>query len=141
MDMAGVSWPIHATFGAYHSAGHDDQGPFDIDARTTELALGVKKIFGLTDTLSVFLGGGPALVFGSMDISGFGPTPPPGFNNDRHDSDAGAGIWASTGLLIHPGRSLNLGLQARWSTAKVNLFGEDRDAGGFMGTLMAGARF
>ena len=90
-----------------------------VDALTTtfEVDLGVRKVWEFDHSnIRPYVGGGPAFISASTRLSD-----PDDFffGGAVSDSDLGVGWWAGGGVFWRLGEKLNLGVNARYSTAKV----------------------
>jgi hypothetical protein len=126
-DTAPRAWPISLAVNTIFSGAHDDD-VIDTDGSTSELQLGVKKIWNLPGLTRLFLAGGPDIVTAYTEIHTR--------SGHRDDRDTGVGLWLSSGAYWEIGRHINLGFMITASGAEVTLFNEDRNAGGlFIGIL------
>lgn len=100
------------------------------DARTSEMDLGVRKIWRTESKARPYIGGGLAVMSAEIERrNAF-------FSVEDHD-DA-VGLWLGGGIYWTLTRALNLGLDAKLSGARVRLFGADRNAGGLHLGLLLG---
>ena len=140
--FGGESWPIQAAGDFYRSAGSDTLQGFDefgnplsvdVEGTTTEIGLGVRKIF-VADVFRPHVGAGLAMVSASVHAKASN-----GFSNS--DSDSAFGPWVAAGASIRAGNNLNVGLLVRWSAANIEMNGVDADAGGLHFGITVGAGF
>lgn len=139
-DIAHEDWPVNIAvnfFTSEENSGDDILGLFaDYWAETQELQIGVKKIWDAGFKAHPFVGGGAALVRGEFSgrvSSG------PYYTGRANDSDTGLGAWANAGVFWTFGsrKGFNIGVEAAWSKADLELFGEDVDGGGtHLGLIM-----
>lgn len=137
IDFRPRSWPINIAVD-YLSSESDNELLFDpflrvveFEAETSELNIGVRKIWDRFPYARPFLGGGISFIRGE-----FKGTPLSGIT--LSDSDSGVGIWLGGGIYWTLIDHLNLGLELKFSTAEINLFGVDVDAGGGHFGFLAG---
>ncbi len=90
---------------------------------TSEIGLGIRKIWG-KKRFHPYVSGG--LVFILAELNGQRV----GLSGGLNDDDVGAGVWADGGAFWRIGPHWGLGIGARYSRAKVTLFGNDFEAGG-----------
>jgi opacity protein-like surface antigen len=138
-DFKQKHWPVSIAF-AYLSSEDDASAtlydPFfgfvtaDVEGETQEVSFGVKKIWDATEIVKPFVGGG--LAFINAEFSGTM------FNVTMSEDDDAVGVWLVGGVIFTLAKHLNLGVQARYSYAEVELFGVDGDAGGLHGLFMVG---
>lgn len=130
-DFGKQSWPISIAAdlifaGDVHKSGEDED-----TGGTMELHLGARKIFSLNNSsLSPYVGGGVAIVTASLEHESAGVT--------VDDDGTALGVWIGAGAYYAVTPRLNLGLDMRYSKAKVKLFDMDRQAGGLNFGLTVG---
>jgi hypothetical protein len=126
-------WPV-ALAADLLAAGRDEtisQGGFtDQKASTSELDLGVRKIWREETPIRPYIGGGFGIMSGEIKRTG-----PAGTVSDH---DGGLGIWFDGGVVWTLRKALNLGVDVRISNAHIRLLGQDRNAGGAHLGLTAG---
>lgn len=105
----------------------------DVFASTTEADLGLRKTWESHPRLRPSLGGGVALVSARWRPR------VAGFSFSREDS--GTGVWLSGGLAWLATENLTVGVEARWSTARLRVGGSEIDAGGAHAGILAGWRW
>lgn len=125
MSWGSTDWPVFIASDVFVSADVEEGTFLDTVAVTTELDLGVRKIWELGRTYP-FVGGGMGIMTGYLD------------NDITDDRDAAAGPWINGGVFWRLGPRFNIGLSARWSSGDVRLFGQELDAGGFQFGLLLG---
>jgi hypothetical protein len=103
---------------------------FDIEGETSELNLGVRKIWDQSPHIRPFIGGG--ISYMSAEYKGTA------LRITVSDSDDAVGIWFGGGVYWTLTDHLNIGLEAAFSTAEVTLFDVDADAGGGHFGVLAG---
>ena len=117
-------WPVLIAVDLLGSADDGDAAPVAaaLDQFTLELDLGVRKVWKPGDKTRPFLGGGLAFIRGGHDLIVL-----PGIVGD--DSDSATGAWIDGGVVWRLRKNFILGLEARYSTAEIDLEREV-DAGG-----------
>jgi len=139
-DISDQDWPVSIAVNFLTStddSGDDPLGLFsDYSADTQELQIGVKKIWDVGGRAHPFVGGGAALIRGSYS----GPVIyAPYFTSEVSDSDSGLGAWATAGVFWTFGsrKGFNIGVEATWSKADLEILGADVDGGGLhLGLIM-----
>jgi hypothetical protein len=101
-----------------------------VESRTTEVNIGVRKIWERSETVRPFIGGGVALINAELESKTLGAS--------ESDDDIGVGAWIDAGIYWTLNRQFNIGIDARWSRAEVDLFGVTGQAGGWHIGAMAG---
>jgi hypothetical protein len=127
LDVKDTTWPLWITGSYLYSSDEEtvitSASPLtthDIEGKTSEIHLGVKKDFYPVKIARVSIAGGPAYINASLDNA----TPP-----HNNDSDGTIGYWAGAETLIHIGY-IGLGLSYNYSQANVTLFNQSVEAGG-----------
>ena len=141
MSFGQDDWPVHIAVDVLVSA--DEETVFDpfiggnvkVTGATFEVAAGVRKIWKKGRVLP-YLGAGVGVISAGLEVDD-------GFVSVDGE-DAGFGVWAGGGVFWRLGSHFNLGLDARYSSAEVDLdFGSgivarDVSAGGLHYGLVAG---
>lgn len=119
-------WSVDLAFDLTQSSGDDSRSlspgsTLDTDVDTTELALGVRKLWG--EKLRPYVGGGLVWIELSADqtaqvSTGPGETTPVTVVDDSGD---GLGLWLNAGVVYLLGSHFNVGLDLRYSQASVDL--------------------
>jgi hypothetical protein len=136
VDFKKDTWPVSMAIDLLNSSSEDtDIDPFtgiafDFEAETTELNVGVRKIWDQSTYIRPYLGGGLAVIKAEVKASAFGAS----FSDD----DNSLGIWLNGGVYWTLARVFNLGLDLRYSKAEVTIAGVDADAGGTHVGLLLG---
>jgi opacity protein-like surface antigen len=115
-------WPIFANI-YFSSAFYDNaqNAVFDVyDAWTTELGLGVKKVWDV-GSVHPYVGVGLASITGEIDYQD------PSLGEDRGGA---AGLWVGAGAFVRLGERINLGLGGRYSSAEAEIYFDDTELGG-----------
>jgi len=129
-DVQPPGWPVALAINLILSGATDEDDGTGIDTTgtTSELQIGVKKVWFTPGATRFALAGGVDLVGASREIDINGVT--------TDDDDGGLGLWASAALYWTFG-AFNIGPQVTWSTAQVELFDQEVDAGGIhLGVLL-----
>jgi len=136
-DVKNENWPISIAFDYLFSyadfeipaSTYGAKKEVSADLYSTEIYLGVKKIFELNSSVRPFVGAGIYTV--SMYI-----------HTSRDDEyDFGIGIWAGLGVYVMLSKHLDAGFSWKWSKAELNVFDQRVDAGGSHFNLMIGYHF
>ena len=96
------------------------------ESKTSELNVGIRKIWDRSRHVRPFIGGGIAFITG--EFSGFGLS----------DDDSATGFWIGGGVYWTLAEHFNIDLEAKSSSANVTLFGVEADAGGGHFGVLAG---
>jgi hypothetical protein len=129
-------WPvaIAADFlAASREASFGDVTYTNQQARTFELDLGARKLWTPIQSLHVFAGGGPSLMYAYLDN-----ITPSGNGASR---STGQGFWLDAGIVWTLTQVFNLGVDGRYSYGTVRIFGIDRNAGGLHVGIFGGYHF
>ncbi len=141
MNFSGYNWPVSIAVDLLGSSHQVDYYSYyygsygRVTASTSELDLGVRKVFGIYGTtLHPYVGGGLALITGSIDDH-------VDYVGTFSDSDTGGGFWLNGGMFVSLGH-FNIGFDARYSKADVTIapYGTPVtvNAGGSHGGLILG---
>ena len=132
-DFRERAWPLNLVFGLRGAHDEEDRGGATIESTTSELSLGVRKIWESTPYIRPFLGGGLALMGAEAKGTGVFGT--------ASSSDGGLGIWLGGGIYWTLTPHFNLGFDLRVSAAEVTIAGVDVEAGGAHLGLLLGYHF
>ena len=136
VDFRKKDWPVNIAIDVLVSS--DDQsiiepffGQVDVEGKTTEFNIGIRKIWDEFSSVRPFIGGGLSFIRAEFEgtIPGLG---------SASDSDTGVGIWLGGGVYFTLGEHFNLGVELKYSDADVTLFDVDAAAGGTHYGLLAG---
>jgi hypothetical protein len=106
IDFRHKSWPVNVAVGI--------SGAAELDVTTTEMRLGVRKIFEATPRMRPFIGGGLDYVSAERDeFFSFSP--------EDNDSDTGLGGWISCGIYWTFADWFNAGFELQYSYVPVTL--------------------
>lgn len=133
-DVKDDSWPVSMALDLMDTGGKHNHDGMDDLGHTTEVHLGVRKIFmNQQSKIQPYIGGGVAFISAELEYETLtGKT-------KEDDSAVGGWLGAGTYYSIHP-RFL-LGLDVRYSHGEVTLFDQDRNAGGIHAYLTVGLQF
>ena len=126
LDARPQDWPVNLALDIRYGFGDGNFFGVEFESNILEFDLGVRKIFEQHPILRPFIGGGLSIV--EAEFSGLGLS----------DDDVGIGFWIGGGFYLLLQEHFNIGLDLRFSTADVTLFGVDADAGGFQVGLLTG---
>lgn len=129
-DFRQAAWPINFVVGLRKSQGTGSDSGLNIEGETSELSLGIRKIFDQTP-VRPYVGGGLAFIDATYEA-------PDSFVSD---SDNGVGLWVGGGVYVTLADHLNLGVDLRLSGAEVTLYGVDGAAGGAHLGILLGYHF
>ncbi|SPD74718.1 conserved exported hypothetical protein [uncultured Desulfobacterium sp.] len=151
-DIKGEEWPFSLAANILYSSesesDYDDTWHhhdysytyYAEDASTTEFNLGIKKIFPLPYSWNIYIAGGGAAIYGSVEVTReiyIDDGDYWDWDSDTED-DIGFGYWGSAGIYKTLWKHLNIGLDIRYSSAEVELYDVDREAGGLHVGLILG---
>ena len=131
-------WPVHIAIDLLGSTKEETVfdpfiGTFDLKGSTSEIGVGVRKIWQ-SDKMRPHLGGGIALVNGEIEgaLGGISVT----------SDDSTVGAWVDGGIFWRLGNRFNIGFDARYSKAEIkpSVSGVEFDveAGGLHAGLLLG---
>ena len=133
-DMSERRWPLSLEMGFMMSSDDSSDGGVFRDATTSELFMGVKKIWAIRNfPLKPFVSGGLAYVSAEDEFEN-------AFYSLEAD-DSALGFYLSAGAYATLSRHLNLGFLFRISKAELDLIDDDVDAGGEHFGLFIGYHF
>jgi hypothetical protein len=121
ISVGKAAWPVRIAIDVLGSSKEDEIGLLDVEGKTSEIALGVRKIW-TKGKVRPFVGGG------LVHVSAEGEFAAGGF--DVSDDDSAGGLWADGGVFWRLGQRFNIGFDVRLSAAEVELFQVDTEAGG-----------
>lgn len=128
VDWGKTDWPVNIAIDILASRAIESTVVADYEASTEELNLGVRRVFG--DIVRPYIGGGVAAINASLKGSTYGIS--------VSDSDHAVGLWVNGGICLNIGNTFNVGLDLRYSHAKVKLFDNDFHIGGIHVGLVLG---
>ena len=109
VDFGKQGWPVHIAIDFMASGTKEIVGGDTVKGSTAELDIGFRKIFDIGG-MHPFVGGGIGSMSGSTEFPGVGEC-----------KGSGGGGWADAGIFWTLGKSFNLGFDARYSSATVEL--------------------
>lgn len=131
VDFKKKDWPLSIAIDLMSSAAMEDNyfyipgygtSYYELEGYTSELGLGVRKIWDGSPSIRPFIGGGVAIISGEIEArTGF---------VSISDSDSSMGLWIEWGVYWAVTEHLNLGFDMRFSDAEIELFGVEGEAGG-----------
>ena len=116
-SIGGEDWPVLLALDLLVSATEETVLGFDVDGSTSELAVGIRKIWH-PGKARPFVGGGLAFINGEVEAFGVS------------EDDNATGYWVNGGVFWRLGARFNIGVDVRISRGEVELFGFDAEAGG-----------
>jgi len=130
VDFKQNQWPVSIAIDLLASVDEVTVLGVNLEASTTELDVGVRKIWEVEgSSIRPYIGGGIAFVGAEIKETSF---------TSLTFSDNGTGIWLNGGIYWTLGQSFNLGLDLRYTQADVTFFGEDVKAGGTHAGIILG---
>lgn len=148
-DFGMDSWPLRMSANFLYSSDstsdyHDNEVGdtyyytyYAEDATTVELNLGAKKIWSPAEKFNLYVAGGVAVIYGEMEITRANNLSGTYRDSDSED-DTGLGGWAAMGCYVTFSRHLNVGIDLRYSTAEIDMYNDEIDAGGVHVGLLVG---
>ncbi len=135
VDFRQHYWPVNIAADVLFSAGDgvawaSGIGFVDWEVTTAELNLGVRKVWDRLGGICPYIGGGLAFIYAEGTLKTF--------DGSLAEDDTAAGYWINGGVYWTLGGSFNLGLDLRYSSAEVTLYGVDGEAGGGHAGLILG---
>jgi hypothetical protein len=129
-DFRERTWPLNVVVGLRGAHDEENLGGGTIESSTSELSLGVRKIWDSAVYIRPFIGVGLALIGAEQKT-------PAGTSS----SDGAPGIWLGGGVYWALTPNFNLGFDLRVSGAEVTVAGVDRQAGGAHFGILFGYHF
>ena len=138
IDVQPPKWPVSLCtqlLVTYADSPPDLPGAFGDYSGAWEINLGVRKVFPVSQPISLFLGGGVSFLGASSSSwLDFGW----GGGQVYEDSDSTVGFWCSGGVYWNLSRHFHLGLELQYSQGEITLFHQELSAGGFHALGMFG---
>ncbi len=123
-------WPVLIATDLFGSARERTEFGVKVTASTSELDIGVRKIWE-KGRIRPYIGGGFGSIEGKVEAETGGST--------VSSSDSAFGAWLGGGVFWRIGTRFNIGASARWSQAKINAEpNTEVEAGGFHLGLLLG---
>ena len=133
-DVKEASWPISMALDLMDTGGKYDHDGMEDLGHTTEIHLGVRKIFlDQHRKMQPYIGGGVAFMYAEQEYE------IENIKTEEDDSTVGGWFGVGTYYAFHP--RFVLGLDVRYSHGEVTLFDQDRDAGGIHAYITGGLQF
>ena len=131
VDFAHKSWPFNFTIGILHSEkDKNDYFGNKVEGSTSELRLGIKKIWETTSKMRTYIGLGLVIINAKLKISDY--------YDVVSDDDYGSGAYLDMGIFWTFARHLNLGFELGKSGATATVFNYDTKAGGSHALFLIG---
>lgn len=126
VDFRRRDWPVSIAVDLLGAAGegrvYTSFGEAKFESETSELSVGVRKVWDASPRVRPYIGGGLMLAKATARVSLLGLT--------LEDSDNGTGYWLGGGIYWTLSGSFNIGMEFRSSSAKAKLFDQEIKAGG-----------
>ncbi|MFA6013185.1 MAG: outer membrane beta-barrel protein [Desulfobacteraceae bacterium] len=133
-DMIEKGWPISLELGLLMSSDKSSDDYFSREAKTSEFAVGIKKIWSIRNfPLKPFVSGGLSYISADDEYEDF--------DGYLQEDDSAMGFYLSAGAYATLSQHLNLGLMFRISKADVDLLDDGVGAGGEHIGLFIGYHF
>jgi len=130
-DIKKKSWPVSIALDIIASGDVEELGSQKDEVRMSEIHLGARKIFALKNSsFKPYLGGGLALVTAERNNK-------TAISKLSSKNDA-VGVWVGVGTYVSMSEHFMIGLDLRYSKAKVELYNIDHEVGGFNAAITAG---
>lgn len=135
VDFRMVDWPVSVTVALYGSAQKKEISGMDVEGKTGELRIGIKKIWEPDPSMRPFVGGGIAFISAENEWVNEYLSP---LQLKVSDDDQGTGLWVSGGVFWTIKECFNLGFELGLSSVDVTLFNQEKKAGGAHAALLLG---
>ncbi len=128
-----ASWPfsLAVDYISSEEAFDINIGSLNVTSQSSELHLGIRKIFNSTkSSFNPYVGGGIAHINGKIkqrDVNG-----------NSEDDNNQIGFWLGTGVYYQFNSNMLLGLDLRYSDANGKVFNVERELGGFHSGITIG---
>ncbi len=138
LDFRKPDWPISVALDVSYSSDDDSESVFvtgfgqenaDVEGRTLEWNIGVRKIWEGSSLVRPYAGGGLALIWAKQKWDATIAV--------EEEDDTGIGAWIGGGAFVTLWEHWNFGVDVRYSYAKVELI-EDTNGGGLHAGMLAG---
>jgi hypothetical protein len=145
-DLRGARWPCSLAVG-FRSAKRDvngtvpgvaSLGSLPVESLTREFSVGARTIWNDLTFAHPFVGAGLANIYArkTVDVPSSSPV-----NLSGSDSDSKLGYYAELGFFVTANEHVNVGVDARYSHAKLRLNDQNVDGGGLSLLLLVGYHF
>lgn len=133
-DIKKNSWPISVALDLMDTGDKHEHDGLENLGHTTELDLGVRKIFAKQDSkFQPYVGGGVSFLSAEQEYQESSGT--------VKQDDRAVGGWLGLGMYYEVVPGFALGFDVRYSYGEVFLFDQERNAGGLSAGITAGYRF
>lgn len=130
VDFKQDSWPVSIAIDTLGSYKEKTISGIKFEGSTAELDVGARKIWDVSGTtMRPYVGGGIAFIKAKLQGT---------YGFTVSDEDNGVGYWLNGGIYWALTPHFNLGMDLRYSQAKVTLYGVEGEAGGTFAGLIAG---
>lgn len=130
IDFRQKEWPVSIVIDLLGSSSEETLSGVKYTGTTTEIDLGIRKVWVPDGPIRPFIGGGIASIAAEFEgADGYLAI---------SDDDSGIGFWLNGGVYWTIGRHFNIGLEVRYSQAEVTIFNIDAEAGGTHAGLLLG---
>ena len=137
LDFRPKHWPVNIAIDYLVSDEYELRsisGSFvRIDGETSELAIGIRKVFEVFPTFRPYIGASVAYIRGEYEFNQFPAR--------SSDDDSAMGYVINAGVYWAFAEHLQIGLDLRYSRAEIKLFGADVEAGGVHAGVTFGLRW
>ncbi len=149
-DFSMDSWPISLSGSLiYSNDSESDYHDHEVgdnfyytyyaeEASTVELNLGVKKIWPVGERFNIYVAGGLAVIYGEMEITQSDNLSSGTYHDTDSEDDTGVGGWGSLGCYMTFARHVNVGVNVGYSTAEIDMYDDEIEAGGTHISLLVG---
>jgi hypothetical protein len=133
-DFKHNTWPVSLAIDYLGSYDEGVEYGLEYEAFTTELGVGVRKIWETSNSpMRPYIGAGLAYNYAEARGTGFGTV--------SDGSDHGVGFLLNGGIFWTLGQCINVGLGLRYSKAEITVFDVNVDAGGTSAGLILGCHW
>jgi len=133
-DFKHNTWPVSLAIDYLGSYDEGVEHGLEYEAFTTELGVGVRKIWETSNSpMRPYIGAGLAYNYAEARGTGFGTV--------SDGSDHGVGFLLNGGIFWTLGQCINVGLGLRYSKAEITVFDVNVDAGGTSAGLILGCHW
>ncbi len=127
IDFKNQNWPFSIAIDILGAVGEGNEyswafGNMNFESTTSEINIGIKKIWDKSPIVRPFLGGGLSIMTAEADVTVLGIK--------VTDDDNATGFWFGGGVYWTISNHFNIGLEGKYSTAEVTLYDVDGEAGG-----------
>ena len=118
VDFKPQSWSVSIALELLSGSGEGTSGGYDFESKTSEINFGVRTIWDQFQRMRPFVGGGISIIRGELSA------------NRTSEARIGFGLWLCGGIYWTLADHYNIGLEVKFSSAEINLFDVDFNAGG-----------